>query len=147
MARAKLLCILLVTACDSASPMSPTSPPSGTPPPPVVITMTVAGTQTGADQAAFDYSSTDDVFVRVSFSDSSFDGRLLQLAVSPAGGRALIVYQTQVASRAAIFDFAVSGTLFGRNAQAGHFAFDVSDAKTGKALAQHDVQFTSAGRQ
>ena len=149
MPRAKFLCILLLAAaCDSQS-SPPVSPPGSPPPPPVPTTTTVSvsGTQSGADQTTFDYASTDDVFVRVKFSDGSFDGRLLRLAVSPAGGRALIVYQAQVVSSAAIFDFAVSGTIFGRNAQTGHFAFEVSDATTGKALAQRDVQFVSAGRQ
>jgi hypothetical protein len=149
MPRAKFLCILLLaTACDSQS-SPPVSPPGSPPPQPVptTTTMSVSSTQIGADQTTFDYASTDDVFVRVKVSDSSLDGRLLRLAMSPAGGRALIVYQTQVVSSAAIFDFAVSGTLFGRNAQSGHFAFEVSDATTGKALAQRDVQFVSAGRQ
>jgi hypothetical protein len=139
-----IFCILLVTACDSQSPAAPTG---STPLPPVVATtMAVSSTQTGGDQTTFDYGSTDDVFVRVKFSDSTFDGRLLRLAVSPSGGRALIVYERQVVSGAAIFDFAVSGTIFGRNAQSGHFVFDVSDATTGQALAQRDVQFVSAGR-
>ena len=146
MRSARLLCILLLAACDSRSPASPMGSNPSPPPSPLVVTMAVSGTETGADQALFDYSSTDDVFVRVTFSNSSFDGRLLRLAVSPVGGRALIGYQTQVVSGAAVFDFAVSGTIFGRNAQTGHFTFDVSDATTGKALAQHDVQFVSAGR-
>ena len=146
MRSASFFCILLVTACTE-SPVAP--PPPGSPPPGPMAstTMTVSSTETGADQPTFDYVSTDDVFVRLKFSNSSYDGRLLHLAVSPSGGRALIVYQAQVADGAAIFDFAVSGTIFGRNAQPGHFAFAVSDATTGKAIAQRDVQFVSAGRQ
>src|SRR5262249_48232412 len=137
---------LLVTACTE-SPVAP-PPPGPVPPRPMAsTTLTVSSTETGADQASFDYVSTDDVFVRIKYSDSSYDSHLLRLPVSPSGGPAPLAYQAQAVAGAAIFDFAVSGTIFGRNAQPGHFAFEVSDATTGQSLARRDVQFLSAGRQ
>ncbi len=154
-------------AATPASPPGATPPPGVTPPPvasaptspvapiPIPIptslappTMVTSTSLAGADQQAFDYATTADVFVRVTFSNGSFDGRTLRLATSALpGGGVMTMYQTQVVSTTATFDFAVSGTLFGRNAQPGLYGFAVSDAVTQAPLAARQVKFTVGGQQ
>jgi hypothetical protein len=141
------------TASSSPAPTSTTPTPSPTTPAPsptttaptLPPTIIVSAFQGGADQTHYDFGATNDVFVRVTFSGATFDYRTLVLAVAPVGGGVMTSYTTQVSSGAATFDFPVSGTIFGRNAQGGSYTFSVSDAATRAALGQRQVQFTTTG--
>ena len=111
--------------------------------PPAATTITISRVQGGPDVASFDYPTTEDVFVDVKLPDASRDGHVLRLAaLAPNGGGAMIAYETKVASGAAVFDFAVSGTPFGRNAQPGTFTFVVSDVTAAGEIGRRPVAFT-----